>query len=266
MEKYEEGYAKLLTYKQGMEIYQRTKRFTAAQFDRIRDSRLIGHMNDSARSVPSNIREGAKRGNTKAYLEFLGFARGSLEELKGDYEELKRELKEGERWSNKDREGKNKDREGKDLASRGSESRGSESEGSESRGSASRGSESRGSGGRRSPYVSLSIPINPYKSLSNDKGLQVVIAKEIEGILTLIYGEDCMLGRQVRGLEKKAVDNKDMPQGQMIKRALVNARAADERFWRLAKERFGIEKDEKGIIRQKRKDKEKEGKIRKKKE
>lgn len=193
--KYEEPYTRLLTYKQGLEIYQKTKRFTARYLERFRDSRLIGHMNDSARSVPSNICEGAKRGNTKAYLEFLGFARGSLEELKRDYEELKRELKDGERWKDTD-----KDREGK-------------------------------------------------------IGIKKEIEKEIGELLDLVYGEDCMLGRQIRGLEAKAFRDKELPQGKMIKRVWKSGRDANQRFWAKAKERFGIEKDEKGIIR-KRKDKE----------
>ena len=194
--KYEEGYSKLLTYKQGMDIYQKTKRFTAGRLDRIRDMRLIGHMNDSARSVSSNICEGAKRGNTKAYLEFLGFARGSLEELKRDYEELKRELKDGERWADKDK-----------------------------------------------------------SSLRGPEGAEAIskgaIGREIEGLLTLIYGEDCMMGRQIRALERKAVQNKDLPRGAMIKRVWKSAKSSDDKFWSLAKDRFGIEKDGKGIIRKK---------------
>jgi len=179
---HKDGYANLLTYKQGLEIYQKTKRFTAGWLDKFRDSRLIAHMNDSARSVPSNICEGAKRGNTKAYLEFLGFARGSLEELKRDYEELKRELKDKGRWTDKDKKG---------------------------------------------------------------------VGKEIEELLTLVYGEDCMMGRQIKALEKKAMDNKDLPRGTMIKKTWKSAESADGRFWSLAKARFGIEKDEKGIVRKK---------------
>jgi len=189
---YEEGYEKLLTYKQGLEIYRRTKRFTAAHLERIRDSRLIGHMNDSARSISSNIAEGAKRGDTKAYLFFLGVSRGSLEELKGDFEELKRELKDGERWREKDLEGKNKDREGK-----------------------------------------------------------VGIEKEIEGLLDLIYGEDCMLGRQIRAVETKAIAGKALPGSDMIRKVGRARRSSEDRFWKLAEDRFGIEKDEKGIIRKK---------------
>ena len=70
-------------------------------------------------------------------------------------------------------------------------------------------------------------------------------------MLTLIYGEDCMMGRQIKALEKKAVENKDLPQGAMIKRVWKSAKSADDRFWSLAKDRFGIEKNEKGIIRKK---------------
>lgn len=186
--KYQEGYTKLLTYKQGLEIYQKTKRFTAKYLDKIKESRLIAHMNDSARSVSSNIREGAKRRNTKAYIEFLGFGRASLEELKGDYEELKRELKEGERWGNKDKEG--------------------------------------------------------LIRIDRD-----AIEREIDGLLDLIYGEDCMMGRQIASLEKKMVDDKVLPQKEMIRKGWKAAEEREKRFWDLAKERFGIEKDKEGRIR-----------------
>jgi len=140
-----EGYKKLLTWQQGMEIYQLTKDFTAKYLDPIKDARLIAHMNDEARSVPQNIAEGNKRGNTRAYLDFLGFSRASNEELKGDYEELKREYKEGIR---KVKIGKNKEQIGKNKEE---------------------------------------------------------MIREIDEILTKIYGEDCMLGRQIAGLEKRFV-------------------------------------------------------------
>lgn len=140
---YQESYKKLLTYQQGMQIYQKTKLFTAGYLHKYRDLRLIGHMNDSAQSVPSNIREGAKRRNTKAYIEFLGYSRASLEELKGDFEELERELKAGLRWKDKDEKGKTR------------------------------------------------------------------IEKDIKGLLKLIYGEDCMLGRQIKSLEEKFVKQGD---------------------------------------------------------
>jgi len=195
--RYQEGYTKLLTYQQGLEIYQKTKRFTANYLNRLTDSRLVAHMNDSARSISSNIREGAKRRKTKAYLEFLGFARGSLEELKGDFEELKRELRENERWKDEDREGK--------------------------------------------------------IGIEKDKEGKIRIQKEIEGLLDLIYGEDCMLGRQILGLEKKMITDKSLPQAELIKRGWKSNKDADKRFWEEVKNKFGIEKDEKGIIMKKEK-------------
>ena len=144
-----DGYKNLLTYKQGQEIYQLTKDFTAKYLDPIKDSRLKGHMDDSGRSIPRNIMEGNKRGNTKAYLEFLGFSRASNEELKGDFEELKREYKTGIRWPIRmDKDGK--------------------------------------------------------KEINKEE-----ILEEIEMILTKIYGEDCMLGRQIKGLEKRYIEKGD---------------------------------------------------------
>lgn len=180
-----QGYKNLLTWKQAGEIYHKAKDFTRKYLNRINNSRLISHINDSGRSVQRNIEEGFKRTTTKEYVEFLGFSRASLEELKGDFEELKREYEEGIR--------------------------------------------------------------------RGDKG----IIREIEGLLDLIYGEDCMMGRQIASLEKKMVKEKTLPQKEMIKRNWNHAKSADKKFWKLAKERFGIEKDKKGrIIR----DKENKGK------
>ena len=142
MEYSPEGYKNLLTYKQGQEIYQLTKEFTAKYLESIKDSRLIGHMNDSGRSIPRNISEWAKRNNTKAYLDFLGFSRASLEELKEDFTELEREYKEG----------------------------------------------------IRKPPIGM------------DKDEMI---KKIEEILTKIYGEDCMLGRQIEGLKKRYIERGD---------------------------------------------------------
>ncbi len=136
-----EGYKYLLTYKQGQEIYQLTKKFTARFLHPLKDSRLIGHMNDSGRSIPRNIAEGYKRNDTKMYLDFLGFSRASNEELKEDYRELEREYKEGIR--------KDKDK---------------------------------------------------------DKEEMIGI---IETILTKIYGEDCMLGRQIEGVKRKYITDGD---------------------------------------------------------
>lgn len=142
-----DGYKNLLTYKQGQEIYQLTKDFTAKYLDPVKDSRLKGHMDDSGRSIPRNIMEGNKRGNTKSYLEFLGFSRASNEELKGDFEELKREYKQG-----------------------------------------------------------IRKPIR--RDINKEMNKEEILA-EIEMILTKIYGEDCMLGRQIKGLEKRYIEKGD---------------------------------------------------------
>jgi four helix bundle protein len=158
-----QGYKNLLTYKQGQEIYHLTKDFTARYLDPIKDSRLIGHLNDSARSVPRNIAEGCKRGNTKSYLDFLGFSRASLEELKEDFTEIEREYKEKIR----------KDK------------------------------------------------------VKNDKEMIRIIEK----ILTKIYGEDCMLGRQIKSLEKRFVEKGDEKDKLKFNRNEYLKRQISGRFW-----------------------------------
>lgn len=102
------GYKVLRTYQQGEEIYELVKKFTATYLHPIQDSRLIGHMNDSARSVPRNISEGYGRNNTKQYVEFLGFSFGSLLELLEDSLELEKDIKGGQRKT-KDNEGATKE-------------------------------------------------------------------------------------------------------------------------------------------------------------
>lgn len=176
------GYRSLLTWKQAGEIYRRAKDFARNYLDRFRDMRLVGHINDSARSVQRNIEEGYKRATTKEYVQFLGFSRGSLEELKGDFEELRREWREGIRWAEK--------------------------------------------GERRG-----------------------VVIREIAELLDLIYGEDCMMGRQISSLEGKMVSEKTLPRGEMVKRGWGKARFSEKRFWGLAESRFGLRRDEKGIVR-----------------
>ncbi|MFA6082133.1 MAG: four helix bundle protein [Patescibacteria group bacterium] len=89
------GYKALLTYTQGEEIYALVKQFTAANLHPIKDSRLIGHMVDSARSVTRNISEGYGRNNSKQYYEFLGFSNGSLLELLEDSMALEKDIKGG---------------------------------------------------------------------------------------------------------------------------------------------------------------------------
>lgn len=98
------GYKVLRTYQQGEEIYELVKKFTAFYLHPIRDSRLVGHMNDSGRSVPRNISEGYGRNNTKQYYEFLGFSFGSLLELLEDSLELEKDIKGGQR-NTKDNDG-----------------------------------------------------------------------------------------------------------------------------------------------------------------
>jgi len=51
--------------------------------------RFISQINDAARSVVANIREGYKRPTTKEYLDFLGYSQASLEEVRGDIEDAK---------------------------------------------------------------------------------------------------------------------------------------------------------------------------------
>lgn len=48
-----------------------------------REYRTKTQLDDSARSVVSNIEEGFKRSTTGEYLKFLGFSQGSLEEIHG---------------------------------------------------------------------------------------------------------------------------------------------------------------------------------------
>lgn len=176
------GYRTLLTWKQSGDIYHKAKNFTRSYLIRIKDDRLTAHINDSARSVQRNIEEGYKRSTTKEYVQFLGYSRASLEELKGDFEELKREWQEKLRW--------------------------------------------------------------PAKDLMRNKAI-----KEISALLDLIYGEDCMIGRQIASLENKMVKEKTLPRSEMIQRSRKKAGSADKRFWNLVETKYGIKRDEKGIIR-----------------
>lgn len=91
------GYKVLRTYQQGEEIYELVKIFTKEFLDPIKDSRLIGHFNDSARSIPRNICEGYGRNNTKQYYEFMGFSFGSLLELLEDSLSTEKDIKGGQR-------------------------------------------------------------------------------------------------------------------------------------------------------------------------
>lgn len=96
------GYKVLRTYQQGGDIYGLVKEFTSIYLHPITDSRLIGHMDDSGRSIPRNIAEGYGRNNTKQYYDFLGFSFGSLLELLEDSLELEKDIKEGRRKTKDD--------------------------------------------------------------------------------------------------------------------------------------------------------------------
>lgn len=181
------GYKQLLTWQQAGKILTEVKKFVHTYLSGYDDKRLTNHLVDSARSVQRNIEEGCKRATTKEYVEFLGFSRGSLEELKGDFEELKREIRE---------------------------------------------------------------------KIRGDRGN---IKGEVEEILTLIYGEDCMFGRQIKALEGKMGKEKTLPRGEAIKRVWNKDRSSDEKFWKLADDKFGIKRDDKGFIIREDKGKEEKG-------
>lgn len=87
------NYKDTITYKQATEAYELTKEFTKKYLHPIKDSRLIDHMNSSARSYKQNQAEGALRNSVKALIEFLGFARASGEELLEDYLDLAKDHK-----------------------------------------------------------------------------------------------------------------------------------------------------------------------------
>lgn len=53
------------------------------------EKRLKAQLDDAARSQKRNIEEGWKRPTTSEYLNFLGYAQGSLEEVKGDIRDAK---------------------------------------------------------------------------------------------------------------------------------------------------------------------------------
>lgn len=161
-------------------------------------------MDDSARSVQRNIEEGFKRATTKEYIEFLGFSRASLEELKGDFEELKREWGEGIRWNK-----------GHPLSS------------------------------PVSPSSPLYTPISPY-SATREK-----VMREIGVLLDLIYGEDCMMGRQIASLENKMIREKTAPRSMMIKKRWESSTSGEKKFWKTVKDRFGIDRDDRGVMRDK---------------
>ena len=143
---------------------------------------------------------------TPTYVQFLGFSRGSLEELKGDFEELKREWKEGLRWADR---GSIRERRSQEIREKCSQ-------------------EIR------------------EKTAEEMKGR---IMKEIEGLLDLIYGEDCMMGRQIASLEKKMIEEKTLPRSEIVKMGWGKSASGDRRFWGAVEERFGLRREDRGIVR-----------------
>ena len=91
------GFKNLLTWQQAEEIYNRIK-LLASKLPKIHPktnqftNRLTDHLIDSARSLKRNIEEGFKRATTSEYIKFLGFSRGSLEELHGDLVDLEKDI------------------------------------------------------------------------------------------------------------------------------------------------------------------------------
>jgi len=85
------GYKNLRTWQQAQEIFELTEKFvqTLPKYHPETHQRTMDtadHMLRSARSGVRNIEEGFSRATTKEYVAFLGFSKGSLEELLGDFE------------------------------------------------------------------------------------------------------------------------------------------------------------------------------------
>lgn len=85
------GYKNLRTWQQANEIFELTEKFVAtlppknpATGQYLTD--LKDQMVRSGRSGVRNIEEGYNRTTTGEYISFLGFSKGSLEELLGDFQ------------------------------------------------------------------------------------------------------------------------------------------------------------------------------------
>jgi len=86
-----QGYKQLRTWQQAKEILELTEEFCATFPTKdLRTGQYLTDLKDqmlrSARSVIRNIEEGFVRTTTKEYISFLGFSKGSLEELLRDFE------------------------------------------------------------------------------------------------------------------------------------------------------------------------------------
>jgi len=85
------GYKVLRTWQQAKEIFEATEEFCATLPSKHpKTGQYLTDIKDqmirSGRSQVRNIEEGYCRNSTKEYIDFLGFALGSLEELLSDFE------------------------------------------------------------------------------------------------------------------------------------------------------------------------------------
>lgn len=71
---------KLLVWQESINLVKEVYRVTVT-FPREELYTLTSQMRRCAVSVPSNVAEGAARGGTKEFIQFLSIARGSLSEL-----------------------------------------------------------------------------------------------------------------------------------------------------------------------------------------
>lgn len=94
------GYQDLQSYRKSLVVYQATRKFCRAFFDRY--DRTIDQMVQAARSGKQNILEGSKASGTskETELKLTNVARASLEELLEDYRDFMRD-RDVEEW-NKD--------------------------------------------------------------------------------------------------------------------------------------------------------------------
>ena len=79
--KHPEGYKYLALWTNAVLLRFLVRKFTETLPSS--EYRTKTQLDDSARSVVSNIEEGYKRATTREYLNFIGFSQGSLEEIKG---------------------------------------------------------------------------------------------------------------------------------------------------------------------------------------
>lgn len=85
-----EGYQYLAVWQNAALLRVLVRRFTLnLTLNHPFERRLKAQLDDAARSQKRNIEEGWKRPTTSEYLNFVGFAQASLEEVKGDIRDAK---------------------------------------------------------------------------------------------------------------------------------------------------------------------------------